>query len=288
MVLKQCGLFLSQGSGDGEAFVGGEDDAAERIVDGEVVVEGAGVLGYGLEGAAEGAEGAAVDGVGVGYAVYVWAGGVHGVVNHVCFDMVSYGFWDEDEDGRGEGRVGNIPAVFSSLQGPPSTTWPSALTRIRSEALRRGQATPKGFTQKEVGSTGSWKLLLAIIRGSKKSARLLEFLQLNPQILLCSTPPLNRVSLLQVHLSPENSPKVEMRDETHPQSDMSSNSLIKSQLRENPKSQCQPPFLILPLLQFILKGRWAGYLHLDCCLFLGQAWFVSCCCGLTRGFCGGN
>jgi len=35
-------------------------------------------------------------------------------------------------------------------------TCPSALTRMRSEALRRGQATPNGLTQKEVGSTGSW------------------------------------------------------------------------------------------------------------------------------------
>jgi hypothetical protein len=58
------------------------------------------------------------------------------------------------EKGRGE-REGYIPAVLSKRTGPPSTTFPSLFTRIRSEALRSGQATPKGFTQKDVGSTGS-------------------------------------------------------------------------------------------------------------------------------------
>lgn len=46
-------------------------------------MEGAGVLGDGVEVAAEGAEGAAVDAVGVGDAVDFWSGGVDGVVDHV-------------------------------------------------------------------------------------------------------------------------------------------------------------------------------------------------------------
>jgi hypothetical protein len=53
---------------------------------------------------------------------------------------------------RGQGNEGeyevSLPAVFKSLTGPPSTTLPSGLTRIRSEALRSGHATPKGLTQK--------------------------------------------------------------------------------------------------------------------------------------------
>jgi hypothetical protein len=48
------------------------------------------------------------------------------------------------------------PAEFSRRQGPPSTTLPSALTRIRSEDFKSGQATPNGLTQKLVGSTGSY------------------------------------------------------------------------------------------------------------------------------------
>jgi hypothetical protein len=47
-------------------------------------------------------------------------------------------------------------ALLRRRTGPPSTISPAALTRIRSEAVRSGQATPKGLTQKEVGSTGSW------------------------------------------------------------------------------------------------------------------------------------
>lgn len=61
-------------------------------------------------------------------------------------------------------------AVFKSRTGPPSTTIPSALTRMRSDALRRGHVTPKGLTQNEVGSTGSyipelsaWLLLLYLM-----------------------------------------------------------------------------------------------------------------------------
>jgi hypothetical protein len=49
----------------------------------------------------------------------------------------------------------DLPAVFSNLHGPPSTTFPLASTRIKSEARIRGHATPNGLTQKLVGSTGS-------------------------------------------------------------------------------------------------------------------------------------
>lgn len=52
-----------------------------------------------------------------------------------------------------------VPAVFRRRTGPPSTTLPSLLTRMRSDALSRGHATPNGFTQKEVGSTGSYALV---------------------------------------------------------------------------------------------------------------------------------
>ena len=46
-------------------------------------MERAGILSDGFEGAAEGTEGPAVDGVGVGYCVNFRARGVHGVVDHI-------------------------------------------------------------------------------------------------------------------------------------------------------------------------------------------------------------
>jgi hypothetical protein len=62
-----------------------------------------------------------------------------------------------EEEGRiSVERERNVPAVLSNRQGPPSTTFPSVLTRIKSEALRSGHATPNGLTQKLVGSTGSY------------------------------------------------------------------------------------------------------------------------------------
>jgi hypothetical protein len=76
------------------------------------------------------------------------------VVDHVCFVYVSKWL---DGEGGGEG----VPAVLRRRMGPPSTTFPSAFTRIKSEAFSSGQATPKGFTQKEVGSTGSWGLVVS-------------------------------------------------------------------------------------------------------------------------------
>lgn len=48
-----------------------------------VVVEGARVLGDGVEGTPEGAEGATVDGMRVGNAIHVGPGCVHCVVDHI-------------------------------------------------------------------------------------------------------------------------------------------------------------------------------------------------------------
>jgi hypothetical protein len=50
-------------------------------------------------------------------------------------------------------------AALSSRQGPPSITSPEWLTWIRSEALICEKATPNGFTQKVVGSTGSRRVM---------------------------------------------------------------------------------------------------------------------------------
>jgi hypothetical protein len=49
-----------------------------------------------------------------------------------------------------------LPAAFNRRTGPPSMTSPSLFTRMRSEDFKVGQATPKGFTQNDVGSTGSY------------------------------------------------------------------------------------------------------------------------------------
>lgn len=69
------------------------------------MVEGAGVLGYCVEGAAEGAEGASVDGVGMGYCVYFGAGGVYGVVDHVGYWRGRVSFVLRE---AGVGKVGDI------------------------------------------------------------------------------------------------------------------------------------------------------------------------------------
>lgn len=58
-------------------------------------------------------------------------------------------------------------AVLSSLQSPPSTTLPSWLTRIRSEALMSANATPNGFTQNVSGSTGSRSVMWPATPSSK-------------------------------------------------------------------------------------------------------------------------
>jgi len=83
MILHQHRLLPAEAAGDILALLGGEHDAVELAVDDVVVVEGAGVLGDGVEGAAEGAEGAAVDAVRVRGAEDVGARAVHGVVDHV-------------------------------------------------------------------------------------------------------------------------------------------------------------------------------------------------------------
>jgi hypothetical protein len=86
MVLQDSGFLGAERFGDAHALVGGEHDPAEGVVQCDVVVEGAGVLGDDVEGAAEGGEGAAVDGVGVRDAVGIWAGSVDSVVDHVGWE----------------------------------------------------------------------------------------------------------------------------------------------------------------------------------------------------------
>lgn len=120
VVLQQRGLLIAQRRGDRAAFLLGEHDAAEGVVDGEVAVEGARVLGDGVERAAEGAEGPAVDGVRVGDAVDLGARGVHGVVDHVgglvqeadgaAVDDVARGV-DEDQVGGFEVRPRDAEGV---------------------------------------------------------------------------------------------------------------------------------------------------------------------------------
>jgi hypothetical protein len=168
VILEKSSLLIPKRLGYSDPFVFGENDAAKGGVERNVVVESAGVLRDGVDVAAEGAEGAAIDGVRVCYAVYVWTGCVDGVVDHVCWSMISLrrsGWY------RGE----YLPAVFRRRTGPPSTTLPSLLTRIKSEAFKRGHATPNGLTQKLVGSTGSWSMI------SPHSQIQLNLLQIWPQ-----------------------------------------------------------------------------------------------------------
>ena len=87
VVLEERGFLLSQGRGDRETFVLGQHDAFEGAVERDVVVEGARVLRDGVEVPAEGAEGAAVDGVGVCYAVDFRTGGVDCMVDHLRYPV---------------------------------------------------------------------------------------------------------------------------------------------------------------------------------------------------------
>jgi hypothetical protein len=83
MVLKQCGFLGAEGFGNSIALVCCEDNALEGVVDCEVIVEGARILRDGIETPAEGAEGAAVDAVGMGDTVDIWTCCVHRVVDHI-------------------------------------------------------------------------------------------------------------------------------------------------------------------------------------------------------------
>lgn len=120
VILQQRGLLATQRTRDRAALFLGQHHAAERVVHGEVVVEGARVLRDGVEGAAEGAEGAAVDGVRVRDAVDLGTCRVHGVVDHVggfveeahgaALDDFA-GCVDEDEVGGFEVRPGDAEGV---------------------------------------------------------------------------------------------------------------------------------------------------------------------------------
>ena len=83
MILQQRRLLLPQAFRDILTFLFREYDAVEVLVNDVVVVEGAGVLRDDVEGATEGAERAAVDGVGVGGGGDVGARFVDCVVDHV-------------------------------------------------------------------------------------------------------------------------------------------------------------------------------------------------------------
>ncbi len=92
MVLQQRRLLVPETSGDVLPFLLGEDDAVELAVDDVVVVKGTRVLGDDVQLAAEGAEGTAMDGMGVRGAEDVRPGGVDGVVDHVggCVEEAAF------------------------------------------------------------------------------------------------------------------------------------------------------------------------------------------------------
>ena len=89
VVLQDDGALGAEGRGDTLALLAAEDNAAEGIVDDMVVVEGDSVLGGDVERYSKGGERAAVDGMGVGDAVYLGAGSVDGMVDHVSWVVVS-------------------------------------------------------------------------------------------------------------------------------------------------------------------------------------------------------
>lgn len=154
VVAEDGGLFAADGLGDGVALLAAEDDAVELVVERNVVVKGAGVLGDEGEGQAEAGKGPGVEGVGVGGADDVGALTVDYSRLETCPGEMPIGL----------GRLSllRLPAAwmrkadwFTSLTAPWSRTLPVSSRRTRSERLMRGQETPRGFTQKVLGSTGS-------------------------------------------------------------------------------------------------------------------------------------
>ena len=114
MILQQCSFLIPQRLGDILALLFGQHYAFERVVQSDVLVEGTGVLGSYVEVDSQGAEGPPVDGVRVGNAVYFWAGGVDGVVDHV-------GCFVEEADGTAFHDVTrgvDEEEVFGSEEGP--------------------------------------------------------------------------------------------------------------------------------------------------------------------------
>lgn len=83
MILQERRLLPAKRRGDSMAFFSSQHNSPEGIVHGQIVVEDAGVLRDDVDGSAEGAEGAAVDGVGVRYAVDFGTRCVHGMMDHV-------------------------------------------------------------------------------------------------------------------------------------------------------------------------------------------------------------
>ena len=87
------------------------------------------------------------------YAVDIRPCGMDCVMNCIGLNKISYAFLEGHE---------NRPAALRSRIGPPSTTFPSLSTSIRSSAVKFDQAFPKGLTQKLVCSTGScWMIMLS-------------------------------------------------------------------------------------------------------------------------------
>lgn len=126
--------------------------------------------------------------------------------------------------------AGKLPAVLRRRHRPPSTTFPSALTRIKSDALRRGHATPNGFTQKLVGSTGSYSKKTSAAFSHSPSQYKFRRLFRAIDMFVGKT--------------------------TYPQSNMPSNTLIKPIFGKNTESKCQSTLLIFPLLVWVLELSW--------------------------------
>lgn len=80
MVLQQCCLLVSNTGRNVAPLLGSEHNPVEGLVDGVVIVKGAGILCDCIQLAAQGTEGSSVDGVRMARCVYIRAGLVNGGV----------------------------------------------------------------------------------------------------------------------------------------------------------------------------------------------------------------
>lgn len=173
MVLQQCSLFASNTARNVASLLGSKHDSVEGLVDFVIIMEGAGVLSDCIELAAKGAERSSVYGVRMARCIHIRASLVNGGVlrckvsanvepasRRSLIGMLEDGptcFMQETNRVQSKQEQHTIAnaAAFRRRFSPPSMTLPSSLTRMRSDALMRLKAVPKGFTQNVSGSTGS-------------------------------------------------------------------------------------------------------------------------------------
>lgn len=158
MILQQCRLLVAQTRRDSLAFLLREYDTVESIVDDVIVVESASVLCESVNLAAERAPRPTVEGVAVGGADDVGSSLVNGGVDHVRCGVEQT---HRPTINHFAGVVDELARVSSGGHISVQKLTIKSLFRINENE------TPKGFTQKLSGLTGSRKVICPATPSSK-------------------------------------------------------------------------------------------------------------------------